>query len=308
MRAHGLAAGAPAEAPADEELSGWFDGRQPQPRPAPGSDPTPVPSPPPPSTPDTAAPVTPSGGAPAAAVCARRGTALAWGAFPRELAVGGSALVPVQARPGRDVRDVVATLTTIAGGRRLGPPVTIAMPARGHALKLLAPAQPGRLDASLSWQERRDGASCEERSRTFRIAVVAPRAPRLTTTGAPRRLALTWGLAGRDCHALLARGLRVRVEGFGQRRDYRVARPCDGWEEPGAALPDLAAAREGERLLLTPLGDEPGLWQLPAERRQRRSHAAARQPLRRGLRARRRHRADDPPARRLTSGPHTVFR
>ncbi len=81
--------------------------------------------------------------------------------------------MPVQARAGRDVRDVVASLTTIASGRRLGPPMLVALPPRGYALKLQAPAAAGRLDAQLSWLERRGGASCAGRSRDFRIAVVA---------------------------------------------------------------------------------------------------------------------------------------
>lgn len=259
VRAHGRAVGAPAEAPDAEELSAWFDGQRP-PVDDPGgpSDrPPPSPSMPPPHAERPAPSSRPS----SLPDCPSRPPAgLTWGAFPRELAVRGSALVPVQARPGRDVRKVVASLTTVVGGRALGPPVLIALPSRGYALKLQAPPQPGRLDARLSWQERRDGADCAGRSRSFRIAVVEPRAPRLSVATTAQRLTLAWGLPGRDCHALLPRGLRVRVAGVGQRRDYRVERPCDGWEEPGAALPDVAARRADGRLQLSPLGDTPGLW------------------------------------------------
>ena len=259
VRAHGRSAGAPAEAPDGEELSAWFDGQRP-PMPAPGTPSDPAPPTPPASRRDGAQPApNPSPSEPPA--CPPRPPAgLTWGDFPRELAVGGSALVPVQARRGRDVRAVVASLTTFAHGRPLGPPVTVALPPRGHALQLHAPPQPGRLDARLTWEERRDGSTCSGSSRRFRIAVVAPRAPRLTVSASARRLTLTWGLPGRDCHALLPRGLRVRVEGVGQRRDYRVEQPCEGWEEPGAALPDVSARRAGARLLLSPLGEEPGLW------------------------------------------------
>ncbi|MDR9369038.1 hypothetical protein Q5424_08100, partial [Conexibacter sp. JD483] len=261
VRSHGLADGAPAEAGADEQLSAWFDGQAPPgPNPDPPSDPRPHPGArdPPPSG------ATPGVDTPPQSLrrCDRRQPAgLTWDPFPRELAVGGTALVPVQARDGRDVRAVVASLTTFAGSRKVGAPLLVALPPRGYALKLQAPPQRGRLDAQLTWQEQRDRSSCADKSRSFRIAVVPPRAPRLTIAGTPRRLAFSWGLKGRDCHALLARGLRLRVEGFGQRRAFRVATPCDGWEDPGAALPDLAVERDGQKLLLSPLGDEPGLWQ-----------------------------------------------
>ncbi len=264
VHSHGLAddlpADLPADAPADEELSVWFDGqRPPLPRPDPPSDPRPQPTPPPAvQTPGTGGAVVDPPRSPGA--CPQP-AGLTWGAFPRELAVRGTALVPVQARRGRDVREVVATLTTFVRGRRVGPPVQIGLPPRGYALKLQAPPQPGRLDAQLAWQERRGEIVCKARSRSFRIAVVAPRAPRLTVGGTTRRLTLAWGLPSRDCHALLARSLRVRVAGMGHQRDYRVAAPCAGWDEPGAALPDIAVKRDAERLTLAPLGDEPGLWE-----------------------------------------------
>lgn len=264
VRSSGLAdelpSNLPADEPADEELSVWFDGQQPPRPPDPPSDPRAQPTPPPPAMPAPG-----SGGvvvdSPRSPGACPQPAGLTWGAFPRELAVRGTALVPVQARRGRDVREVVATLTTFVRGRRVGPPVQIALPPRGYALKLQAPPQPGRLDAQLAWQERRGEIVCQARSRSFRIAVVAPRAPRLTVGGTARRLTLSWGLPGRDCHALLAHRLRVRLAGMGQQRDYRVAASCAGWDEPGAALPDIAVQRDAERLTLAPLGDEPGLWE-----------------------------------------------
>ncbi|MDW5593590.1 hypothetical protein VSS74_04540 [Conexibacter stalactiti] len=251
----------------DDALAGWFDGQRPVVEPPP-----PRPLPDAPAAPSGGAPVPPSapttpqstarrpteGGA-----CRRSGLpALEWEPFPRELAARGTALVPVQARRGRRVSDLVATLTTVRGGRAVGEPSRISLPPRGYALQLRAPAEPGRLDVVLSWVEQRDGVDCPQRSRRISVAVVRALEPRLSIAreSDPARLTLAWGARGHDCHALAERPLSVRLEGLGYVRGYRVDDPCAEWSTPGMALPDVAAQRAGETLRLTPRGDEPGSW------------------------------------------------
>jgi hypothetical protein len=198
-----------------------------------------------------------------AAVCRRIGApGLEWEPFPRELAVRGTALVPVQARRGRRVSDLVATLTTVRGGRPVGEPSRIALPPRGYALQLRAPAEPGRLEVVLSWVEQRDGVACPQRSRRIDVAVVRALEPRLSIAhdADPASLALAWGARGHDCHALAERPLSVLLEGLGYARTYRVEEPCAEWSAPGMALPDVAAQRVEKTLRLTPRGDEPGSW------------------------------------------------
>lgn len=254
-----------ADADGDDRIAGWFDDSRPQP--VPDSRPTP-PAPPvvePPSAPPTAPPAAsapPATRGRATHGCRVAEPAVEWEPFPRELALRATTVVPMQARRGRQVSDLLASVTTFRDGRAVGAPVRTALPARGYALQLRAPAEPGRLEVVLSWSERRGGAACRARSRTIDVAVVRAQEPRLTITrdGDPARLTLAWGARGHDCHALAERPLSVRLEGYGYRRDYRVALPCDGWEEPGMALPDVAAQVVGETLRLTPRGDEPGSW------------------------------------------------
>jgi hypothetical protein len=190
------------------------------------------------------------------------GAGVTWNPFPRELAVRGTAMVPVQARRGRRISDLLATLTTVRRGHVVGEPSRIALPAHGYALQLRAPAEPSRLEVVLSWIERRDGVAFPQRSRRIDVAVVRAIEPRLSIarSAEPDRLALSWGARGHDCHALAERPLRVRLEGLGYVRDYAVEQPCEGWSPPGAALPDVAAERDGETLRLTPRGEEPGSW------------------------------------------------
>ncbi|HST40150.1 MAG TPA: hypothetical protein VLK58_11600, partial [Conexibacter sp.] len=250
----------------DDALAGWFDGQQPVPEPPP---PRPLPgAPSPPSGGAAGPPPAPSATQPPAprrqsdgGGCRRIDEpALEWEPFPRELAVRGTALVPVQARRGRRIRDLVATLTTVRDGRAVGAPTRIALPPRGYALQLRAPADPGRLEVVLSWVEQRDGVACPQRSRRIDVAVVRAVEPRLSIVrdSDPPRLALAWGARGHDCHALAERPLNVRLEGLGYTRSYRVDEPCGEWDVPAMALPDVAAERVGGSLRLTPRGDEPG--------------------------------------------------
>ncbi|MDO8210075.1 hypothetical protein [Conexibacter sp. CPCC 206217] len=283
-RAHGLVADLPlapsdpAQPPADDLLSGWFDGYAPaepgeprgpgDPDPGPSGDQPPSPAPPaPPSV--GASPPAPTSPTVAtrsdvARACRTIATpALTWREFPRELAVRATATVPVQARRDRRVEDVVATVTTFRAGAQVGEPARIALPARGYALQLRAPARTGRLTVALAWVERRGsgaGTPCPQRSDPHETTVVQPLEPRLQLARDPDRLSLAWGARGRDCHALQRRALDVQVEGLGYTRSYRVTEPCAGWGAPGAALPDIAARRAGAALRLTPRGEDSGSW------------------------------------------------
>lgn len=250
----------------DDALAGWFDGQQPVPAPPPPRPAPDQPAPPSGAPPSRPAPVAhqPAARRPTdGGACRRIGPpALEWEQFPRELAVRGTALVPVQARRGRRVSDLVATLTTVRGGRAVGEPSRISLPPRGYALQLRAPAEPGRLEVVLSWVELRDGVPCAQRSRRIDVAVVRALEPRLSIVreSDPARLTLAWGARGHDCHALAERPLNVRLEGLGYTRSYRVDEPCEEWDVPAMALPDVAAERLGGTLRLTPRGDEPGSW------------------------------------------------